>query len=214
MRATATVPTATATVSAAATGSAPAPDAPAAERPGAPTLTGGPSKESGPSTEGGPTQASTPTTADAPAGDRAAAQESGSAERQPSGAEPASGRRGRRLVGPVVFGVVVVALLAAIGYLVYHRFYGDPTKGAAAGDCLADLPIVAVGEDQEVGPARVVACTDPGATYVVEGRLDRLTEAQASSPTICQAYENATFIYRAVPRGGTGYVLCLRALNP
>jgi len=79
---------------------------------------------------------------------------------------------------------------------------------------LADLPIVAVGEDQEVGPARVVACTDPGATYVVEGRLDRLTEAQASSPTICQAYENATFIYRAVPRGGTGYVLCLRALNP
>jgi hypothetical protein len=116
-------------------------------------------------------------------------------------------------VSTVVFGAVVVLLLAAIGFLVYQRFYGDPTKNAAAGDCLADLPILAVGEDREVPAGRIVACTDPDARYVVEGRLDRLTEEQASSPTICQAYEDATFIYRAVPRGGTGYVLCLRALD-
>jgi len=123
------------------------------------------------------------------------------------------GRRGRRLVGTVVFGTVVVLLVAAIGYLVYQRFYADPTKNAAAGDCLADLPLLAVGEDREVPAGRIVACTDPAARYVVEGRLDRLTEEQASSATICQAYEDATFIYRAVPRGGTGYVLCLRALD-
>jgi hypothetical protein len=116
-------------------------------------------------------------------------------------------------VGTVIFGAVVVLLLAAIGYLVYQRFYADPTKNAVAGDCLADLPIVTGDEDHEVGAGRIVPCTDPAATYVVEGRLDRLTEDQASNSTICQAYENAKFAYRVVPRGGTGYVLCLRPLD-
>lgn len=114
------------------------------------------------------------------------------------------------MASTVVFGVVVLLLLGAIGFLLYQRFYADPTKAAVAGDCLTDLPIVAVGEDREVTSARIVECTDPAADFIVEGRLDSLTEEQASSATICQAYRDATFIYRAVPRGGTGYVLCLR----
>jgi hypothetical protein len=117
------------------------------------------------------------------------------------------------VVGTVVFSVIVLALLGAIALVLYQRFYGDPTRDAVAGDCLADLPIVAVGEDREVGTARIVECTDSAATFVVEGRLDRVSAAQASGTEICQAYEDARFIYRAVPPNGTGYVLCLRQLD-
>jgi hypothetical protein len=119
----------------------------------------------------------------------------------------------RRLVGTLVFSVIVLLLLGAIGYVLYQRLYGDPTREAVAGDCLADLPIVAVGDDREVTTARIVECTDPAAMFVVEGRLDRVSETQAIGEDICQAYEDARFIYRAVPSGGTGYVLCLRLLD-
>ncbi len=124
---------------------------------------------------------------------------------------PAPPRKSRRrlLVG-AIFGLIVVVLVAAIGVLVYLRLYGDPTKNAVVGDCLADLPSVAVGEDKEVTSVRVVDCGDPAATHVVEGRLDNKTEAEAKSAEVCQAYQNSTFIYRAVPPGGNGYVLCLK----
>jgi hypothetical protein len=117
------------------------------------------------------------------------------------------------VLASVVFGVIVLALLAAIGFVVYQKFFLDPTKDAVAGDCLANLPIVAVGEDQEVEQGRIVECTDPAAVFRVEGRLDRVSEEQAASTEICQAYEDATFIYRAVPSGGTGYVLCLQRIG-
>ena len=113
----------------------------------------------------------------------------------------------------LVFVVVGLLALGGVGYVVFQQFYADPTKAAMTGDCLADLPVVAVGEDREVASARIVACTDPAATFVVEGRLDRISDEQASSLEICRAYEEATFIYSAVPSGGTGYVLCLRQLD-
>jgi hypothetical protein len=128
----------------------------------------------------------------------------------PAGKRPS--KRGR-VVTSVVFGVIVLLLLGAIAFVLYQRFLLDPTKDAAAGDCLADLPIVAVGEDQEVERGRIVECTDPAAVFQVEGRLDRVSDEQAASTDICQAYEDATFIYRAVPSGGTGYVLCLRRID-
>ena len=41
------------------------------------------------------------------------------------------------------------------------------------------------------------------------GRLDDVTEEQAEDPLICRGFRHATEIYKAVPAGGTGYVLCL-----
>jgi hypothetical protein len=131
----------------------------------------------------------------------------------PAQAPPAPSKRRPRLVASLIFSAIVVLLLGAIAYVLYQRFFSDPTRDAVAGNCLADLPIVAVGADQEVRSARIVECTDPAAMFVVEGRLDRVSEAQASSVEICQAYEDARFIYRAVPAGGSGYVLCLRQLD-
>jgi hypothetical protein len=118
----------------------------------------------------------------------------------------------RGLAIGLTIGFVLLLLLAGGGYVLYQRYYSDPTKDAMAGDCLADLPVVPVGEDREVKTARVVGCDDPAAVFVVEGRLDRLSPEQASSPQICQAYQDATFIYRG-PARGTGYVLCLRQVD-
>jgi hypothetical protein len=129
-------------------------------------------------------------------------------------APPAPPRKKKRglLVG-AIFGLIVVILLAAIGVLVYQRYFADPTRWAVAGECLADLPVVAVGEDKEVSRARMVPCTDPAATHVVEARINDKTEAQAKDPEVCAAFPTSTFIYRVVPPGGTGYVLCLKKVG-
>jgi hypothetical protein len=54
-----------------------------------------------------------------------------------------------------------------------------------------------------------VHCSDADAVYLVEARLDNVTEEQARDKEICRGYRHATDIYRNVPVGGTGYVLCL-----
>ena len=122
-------------------------------------------------------------------------------------------RRKWRVLAGVVFGLLVVVLLAAIGWLVYQRLYADPTRNAVAGNCLADLPIVAIGEDREVPSARVVDCGDASATHIVEARINNKTEAEAKNQEVCKAFPDTTFIYRAVPQGGTGYVLCLKRVG-
>jgi hypothetical protein len=122
-------------------------------------------------------------------------------------------RRKRRVLASVIFGLLVVVLLAAIGWVVYQRLYADPTRNAVAGNCLADLPVVAVGEDREVTSARVVDCGDASATHIVEARINNKTEAEAKSQEVCKAFPDTTFIYRAVPQGGTGYVLCLKRVD-
>ena len=150
-----------------------------------------------------------PSTA-APAPELRAAAESPAAPETPVTSPvvaPAPPKKKRGLLTGAVFG-----LIAAIGVLVYLRLYADPTKNAIAGNCLADLPTVAVGEDREVSNVRVVDCGDAAATHVVEARIDNKTEAEAKSASVCEAYPRSTFIYRAVPQGGTGYVLCLREL--
>ncbi len=154
-----------------------------------------------------------PTTA-APAPAIPTAAESPAAPETPvmSPVAPAPPKKKRGLLTGAVFGLIVLVLVAAIGVLVYLRLYADPTKNAVAGNCLADLPIVTVGEDREVTSVRVVDCGDAAATHVVEARIDNKTEAEAKSVSVCEAYPSSTFIYRAVPQGGTGYVLCLKEL--
>jgi hypothetical protein len=112
-----------------------------------------------------------------------------------------------------VFAVIVLVLLVAIGFVVYDRFYADPTRNAAPGHCLADVPVVSPTDDVEISPARLVHCLEPDAVYLVEGRINDLSEAEANSESVCEAYEDATFAYRVVPPGGTGYVLCLSPIE-
>jgi hypothetical protein len=127
------------------------------------------------------------------------------------GTAPLKRRRG--LLGGAIFAVVVVVLLGAIGFLVYQRLNGDPTKNAAAGQCLAGLPEVGPGQDQEATGGKVVDCGDSSAVYRIESRLDNQDAAQAKSVDVCKGSPEATVIYRAVPDTGTGYVLCLKKLG-
>jgi hypothetical protein len=48
---------------------------------------------------------------------------------------------------------------------------------------------------------------------VVEGNIKDLSEEQSRDPQVCAAFDDATYVYRSVPPGGRGYVLCLRLLN-
>jgi hypothetical protein len=105
---------------------------------------------------------------------------------------------------------VVLALLVVAGWLIYVKFYSDPVRGAQPGHCLADLPIVPVGEEAQVDDARFVDCREADATYRVVGRLDEVSEDAARDPAVCDEYRrDLSAIYRSVPSGGKGYVLCL-----
>ena len=119
-------------------------------------------------------------------------------------------RKRRRGLATALFLIVILALLGASGYLVWQRLYTDPTRNAKAGDCLADLPVVAPGQDKQATKARVVACTDPAAGHEVIGRVDNQTADLARSQKVCDGFTGSTHIYRAVPDTGTGYVLCLK----
>ena len=119
-------------------------------------------------------------------------------------------------VGKIVGVIVAVVVAVCIGggfFLVRNFLDADATKEATAGSCIANLPAVAEGEDKEANDATVVDCTDATAAYKVEGRLEGKTEDEAKSETICAAYPTAEFVYRAIPAGGTGYVLCLSQIT-
>ena len=127
------------------------------------------------------------------------------------GTAPPKRRRG--LLGGAIFAVVVLVLVGAISFLIYQRLNGDPTKNATAGQCLAGLPEVGPGQDQEATGGKVVDCADSSAVYRIESRLDNQDSAQAKSVDVCKGSAEATVIYRAVPDTGTGYVLCLKKLG-
>jgi hypothetical protein len=123
-------------------------------------------------------------------------------------------KRGRGPIITLLIAIVVLAVLAAVGYFVVRRVYADPTRDATAGDCLRSLPVVEPGQDKEASDAEVVDCGDATASHRVEGRLDNQTADQVRSADVCKAFPEATFIYRAVPDSGNGYVLCLKKLTP
>jgi hypothetical protein len=142
-------------------------------------------------------------------------------EAAPGSAEPVAvvvtlpaEKRGRGPVLTLLIAIAVLAVLAIVGYFVVQRIYADPTRDATAGDCLTSLPAVDPGQDKEASGARVVECGDPTASHRVEGRLDNQSTDQARNLDICKGYPEATFIYRAVPDSGNGYVLCLKKLTP
>jgi hypothetical protein len=106
---------------------------------------------------------------------------------------------------------VIVAICVAAGIFVVKGFLNDDaTKEAQTGNCIANLPDVAEGEDKEAPNAEVVDCTDAKAAYKVEGRKDNLTEAEATADSVCDAFSAAVASYRAIDsKTNKGYVLCL-----
>ncbi|MFR9776274.1 hypothetical protein ACL02O_09445 [Micromonospora sp. MS34] len=140
---------------------------------------------------------------------------------QPEPAEPAApgqppaeaGKsKGRKVLGVVGVILAVVAVGAAKGALRFweHR---DDTEQAKVGQCIAQLPEVAEGQEKDVDGAKVVECTSTEAAYTVVGRLDHQTEAQAQSGDGCDQYfkegDDGYVFYGGERSGDKYYLLCL-----
>jgi hypothetical protein len=130
----------------------------------------------------------------------------------PETAPPPQKKGGASKVIIGVVGVLAVALLAVVAVVVVRNVLAttDPTRDAKAGDCLANLPQAAPGQEANVKDVKVVACDSPDAKYTVSGRVDDVTAQQASADEVCAAYTDATMRFYAIPAGGKGYVLCLK----
>jgi hypothetical protein len=106
-----------------------------------------------------------------------------------------------------VFGkrVVAYAIGAAViagGGFVYKQLTGAP-EIAKAGDCMAG----ATAEE-----LKVIACTDPGATLTVAGRIEAKTQKEWEADqegAMCSAFPNADQSFWEGEEGKDGYVLCL-----
>ncbi|MBO4208702.1 hypothetical protein GSF22_22200 [Micromonospora echinofusca] len=119
---------------------------------------------------------------------------------------------GKKLLG--ILGVILAVIV--IGGLKFgaKSLFGDKDETAQAkvGDCIAGLPEVAEGKEEEANDAKVVDCTSTEAAFNVVGRVENQTEAQAQLGTACEQYikegeEGYTFY--SIPAGGKGYLLCL-----
>lgn len=124
---------------------------------------------------------------------------------------PQKKRAGKKVLG--IVGGIVVALIVTVGLAaVRGALSDDKTAEAKQGDCLADLPQVAEGQEEEANNAKVVQCGTAEAKYSVVGRVDNLTATEASAQTVCDAYRaaGAEMIFYSIPAGGKGYVLCLK----
>jgi hypothetical protein len=114
-------------------------------------------------------------------------------------------------------GVIAVALvIAAVKFGLFTGISAalglgdDKAAEAKVGDCIASLPEVAEGQQQEANDAKVVTCDSADAKYAVVGRLENQTATQAASNDVCNPYKEATYWYSAIPENGKGYVLCLK----
>jgi hypothetical protein len=129
------------------------------------------------------------------------------------GAAPASGKK--KGIGKIIGAaatVILVIVLVVVGILVKQTRSAN-TRQAQTGNCIGNLPTVAQGEDKAANDAKVVDCTAAEAAYKVEGRLENKTEAEAKNQDVCAAYDTAEYVYRAIPSGGKGYVLCLSQIK-
>ncbi|MFU8870616.1 hypothetical protein [Micromonospora sp. SL4-19] len=88
---------------------------------------------------------------------------------------------------------------------------GDGTAEAKAGDCVAELPMIAGMEAKPADDARVVGCGSAEAAYSVVGRVQDASAARNRSASACEPYfrpgDDGYLLYRV--GDGDGYVLCL-----
>lgn len=117
----------------------------------------------------------------------------------------------RKVLG-IVGVIVAILIVGGLKFGLRSFFTEDKTAEAKVGDCIAELPDIAEGQEEDASDAKVVECTSTDATYNVVGRVDGQTEAQAKDGAACEQYikedEDGYFIYNIKP-GSTGYLLCL-----
>lgn len=106
----------------------------------------------------------------------------------------------------IVLRIVLIIVIAIVGYVVKDALFGDKAKNAAVGDCIAAPKNVAVGKETDAD-AEVVDCTSTKAAYTVKGRVNGETSTSSKS---CDQYfkeEEEFAIYSSSADGG--YLLCL-----
>ncbi|NUT38543.1 MAG: hypothetical protein HOV86_01035 [Thermoactinospora sp.] len=109
----------------------------------------------------------------------------------------------RRVFAKRVVGYIVAAVLLGGGGLAYNYLTGAPST-AAQGDCMSGK-----NEDE----LKVVECTDASASWVVETRVEDISEEQFNADSegrLCTGPEATTSFWQSGRKGRGGYVLCLR----
>lgn len=105
-----------------------------------------------------------------------------------------------------------VLVVVAIAFLVRTWMNGGFDKEAVAGDCIGAVDAPATGETTDVDSVDIVDCTSAEAAYVVEGKVEGVSELQFSLPTtnVCaDAGFDTEYQYWSGRKGKDGYVLCL-----
>ncbi|SCL19295.1 hypothetical protein GA0070624_1725 [Micromonospora rhizosphaerae] len=125
---------------------------------------------------------------------------------------PAKKSGGRKVLG--IIGIIVaVIVIAGLKFGLKSFLNQDETVEAKAGDCIAQLPEVADGEQKDVDGAKVVECTSTEAAFTVVGRVNDQTEAQAKSGDACNQYFKEGedgYVFSGPQRAGSKYyLLCL-----
>jgi hypothetical protein len=107
-----------------------------------------------------------------------------------------------KIFGKRIVAYAIGAVVIAGGGFVYKQVTGAP-EIAKAGDCIAGAT---------ADEFKVVACTDPGATLTVEGRIESKSQKEWEADqegALCEAYPNADQSFWEGEEGKEGYVLCL-----
>lgn len=125
----------------------------------------------------------------------------------PPVAEPAKKKGGvLRIIGGVA--VALLLLCVVLAFVVFRFVNSNAASDLQVGDCIADVPTVAEGENRAIENVRKVDCTDAAATHKVEGRYEDRTAAEAAE--VCAVHPTADYyITTANDSGSRGYVLCL-----
>jgi hypothetical protein len=118
---------------------------------------------------------------------------------------------GRKALG-IIGLIVAVLVIGGLKFGLKSYLDRDKTADAKVGDCIAELPDVAAGKEEDASGAKVVACTSTDAAYNVVGRVDNQTEAQAKTGDGCEPFikeDQDGYFFYAVKPGDKGYLLCL-----
>jgi hypothetical protein len=127
-------------------------------------------------------------------------------------AEKSGGRKALAIIGAILAVVVIAGLKFGVASAIGNYFNKDETADAKVGDCIAELPEVTGTQQEEVDGAKVVSCTSTDAAYMVVGRVNDQSQAQAQAGTACDQFfkeGEQGYVFSSIESGKTGYVLCL-----
>jgi hypothetical protein len=111
-------------------------------------------------------------------------------------------------VGKIILRIGLALVVGVIGVVVKYTVFGDKTKDAAIGDCIAASKDVKANEETDA-KAKVVDCSSSEAAFTVVGRVNGETDINSKS---CDKYfeENEQFFVYSSSDSTGGYLLCLK----